>query len=249
MLDQDETFAERSDWFMRAVIAGFAATVMMTLLLVVAYGFASALGSSNPGAPVSARWFWGLTHNTVTDQTATSLPAAALLHFVFGIAWGVVYAGIFEPHLSGPGWRRGLIFSPLPGLLSLLVFLPAVGAGFLGLGLEAGPLPIIGNLLVHAAYGVTLGYLFLPQHTRLLVPDGEDENPAEVFLIHRSERAMALGIVLGLALGGMIGWIGGDVLAPGRGALVGLLVGAVGGSATGLTVGSYSGLTEASRRG
>lgn len=49
------------------------------------------------------------------------------------------------------------MFSLIPWAFSLVVFLPLVGGGFLGLGLGAGPLPILGNLLLHAVYGVTLG--------------------------------------------------------------------------------------------
>jgi hypothetical protein len=245
MLDQDARFVEREDWFIRAVIAGFIATVTMTIVLLVAYGVALALGSPGPGAGILANWFWGLTHNVVTSAAGTALPLAALLDSVFGIIWAVVYARLAEPHLSGPGWKRGLIFSPLPGLLSLLVFLPAVGGGILGLGLGAGPLPIIGNLLVHAVYGVTLGYLYLPQHSHLLVPDGEEENPEEIMLAHRGERTMAFGIIVGLVLGAIVGLIAGDVAGAGQGALLGILVGAAGGSAIGLFIGSYSGLAGA----
>ena len=42
----------------------------------------------------------------------------------------------------------------------MIIFLPLAGGGLLGLGLGAGPLPILGNLLVHLVYGVTLGFLY-----------------------------------------------------------------------------------------
>lgn len=244
MIGEDGKFVDRADWFMRAIIAGFAATVTMSLVLVVAYGVALLLGSDSANAPLILRWIWSLAHNTVAQQTATAVPGVILLHFVFGIAWAVVYARFAEPHLSGPGWRRGLIFSPLPGLLSLLVFLPLVGGGILGLGLGAGPLPIIGNLLVHAVYGATLGYVYLPQHAALLLGDGEEANPVEVGMLYRSERLTALGIILGLAVGALVGWVVGLIFAPNAGGLLGLLFGALGGSILGLFIGSYSGLSE-----
>jgi hypothetical protein len=232
-----------ADWLVRAILAGFAATVAMTGALVIAYGVALMLGSADPQASVVLRWLWALAHNTVTAGAETSVPITVLLHVVAGIGWAVVYAALAEPRLSGPGWRRGLTFAPIPWLLSLIVFLPLVGGGFLGLGLGAGPLPIIGNLLLHVVYGLTLGFLYAPENARVLHPDDLDVTPAEQSLLTRSEQTMATGMLLGLVAGAIVGWVIAFVFTPGQSGLVGMLLGALGGSAAGLLVGSYSGLT------
>jgi hypothetical protein len=54
-------------------------------------------------------------------------------------------------------WLEGLLFAILPFLISVLVLLPLMGAGPLGLGLGAGLVPAAGELLRNALFGVGLG--------------------------------------------------------------------------------------------
>jgi hypothetical protein len=236
-----------STWLFRAVAVGFIATGLMTGVLAITYGIATLLGSPGAEAPVLQRWIWGLVHNAVTRQAETVLPAAVLGHFVAGIAWAIVYARLVEPHLSGPGWRRGLLFAPAPGILSLLVFLPAMGGGLFGLGLGAGPLPIVGNLLIHLVYGVTLGALYPLENEHVLVDRAEEETSDDKWAVLRVERTTAIGIVAGLALGGLAGCLGAVLSSPPQPVLVGATNGVLLGAIAGALIGSFSGL-EARRR-
>jgi hypothetical protein len=233
---------EEPDWLARAVLAGFVATVLMSLVLAVAIGTAGLLGSASPQAPIVLHWIWGLAHNAVTQQAKTAVPVVVLVHFVCGVAWAIVYARLVAPSLRGPGWRRGLAFAPVPGILSLVVFLPAVGGGILGLGLGAGPLPLLGNLLLHLIYGATLGHLYGDRSHRLLVARGEAATLEDAKILARTERAIAAGIVVGFVAGGLSGWVGGNVVVPDTSALVALLVWALVGSAVGALGGSIVGL-------
>ncbi len=233
----------KSDWLERAVISGFVGTALMTSVLAVAYGIAIVLGSNSPGAPLIVQWLWGLGHNAVTEQAQTALPAVVLLHFVFGLIWAVLYAAVVEPRLPGPGWQRGLLFAPIPGALSLLVFLPAVGGGLLGLSLGAGPLPLVGNLVLHLVYGITLGHFYPPSSSRALIERGEIESAEETMILAHAGHALALGLILGFGLGGILGWIGQVVIAPSQPIFVALVLGAIGGSAVGALVGSFAGLS------
>src|SRR5690242_17565856 len=87
----------RRDWLDRAVIEGFIATAVMTMVLLAAFAIVVALGSDSPGSPLIFRWLWALAHNVVTEHAQTALPAVVLLHFVFGINWAVLYAAFAEP--------------------------------------------------------------------------------------------------------------------------------------------------------
>jgi hypothetical protein len=156
MVTDSGQIGRRADSLSAAVLAGFVATGLMTVVLSLAYAVALAVGSPDPQAPVLLRWMWGLANNTITEGTQTALPVAVGMHFASGTAMAVVYAAVAEPRLRGPGWRRGIAFSLVPWILSVVVFLPAVGGGPFGLRLGAGLLPVLGNLILHLVYGATL---------------------------------------------------------------------------------------------
>jgi hypothetical protein len=123
---------------------------------------------------------------------------------VGGLIWALLYGLVFEPRLQGPAWQRGVRFSLVPWLFSLVVFLPLVGGGLFGLRLGAGPLPTLGNLILHVVYGAVLGAVYgsaesvmdRPLHRAL----------SEDLLASRlSERGAARGMLVGLALGVVLG--------------------------------------------
>ena len=74
-----------------------------------------------------------------------------------GVLWGALYAIWGEALFPSdwPDWLRGLVYSALPLAASLLVAMPLLGIGFLGIG-ATGAVAATGELLRHAAYGVLL---------------------------------------------------------------------------------------------
>ncbi|MBW3537502.1 MAG: hypothetical protein KY395_07025 [Actinobacteria bacterium] len=244
MIDSLESRQDRrsTDWLSSGVVSGFIATGVMMLLIALGYGMVAWLGSADPQAPTLQRWMWALANNTVTERTQSSFPLAGGLHFVSGIGWALIYAAVVEPRLRGPGWRRGLLFSLLPWVFSLVVFLPAVGGGFLGLGLGAGPLPILGNLALHLAYGLVLGQVHSPWGQRLLVEEGDVGHGSELLMLARQQRAMAVGLVAGLVLGGLVGWAGSVGMDLWSSPAVAALLGAIAGSIIGTFIASFLGL-------
>jgi hypothetical protein len=79
------------------------------------------------------------------------------LLFVGGIGWAVMYTHVIRPFLPWPAWVNGLVFSLFPLCISLFVLLPFLGGGWLGLGLEAGLIPAIGEALRNGLFGLGLG--------------------------------------------------------------------------------------------
>ena len=191
-------------WVAHAVVAGFLASAIMLLGFVIAYGLAALLAgiplSTNPVAGIVQGWLYALTHNAVTDLGRNYLYLAVAAYLVGGLLWAVVYARFAATRLAGPHWRRGLEFSLVPAAISLVVVLPLLGGGLFGLQLGAGPLPLIGNLLLHALYGIALGVLYGP--TGYL--SAEDWSPTTV-----EDRRMLAGAervaVGGALVGGLLG--------------------------------------------
>jgi len=220
-----------------ALLAGFVASVAM----VLAFGVAFALSLVLARLPLVGEWFKGLTSNALIDVAGPNLYAATGVFFVGGLVWALLYGLFAEPRLSGRGWERGIKFALVPYLFSLVIVLPLVGGGFLGMGLGAGPLPIIGNLILHAVYGAILGATFgsadsvwdRPLHQG----DGDDLRVG-----HLSEVAAARGMLAGLVLGAVLGLLGALLVQSGIGLnpLALVVTVAVTGAAFGGFIGSFA---------
>lgn len=239
----------RTDWLGRAVLSGFVSGAIMLLAFAGAYGAAQVLslvmqgtGSSTTGTQVAA-WFFNLAHNVVTDMALGSVYVSAGVHLGLGTLLAVLYGRYAEPRLSGPHWARGLSYALIPWMLSVVVFFPLAGAGWFGLALGAGPLPFLGNLLLHAVYGITLGLMYGPLGDTL--PGEEWEADAEeADDMHHAEAGAAKGIAAGAAFGLLAGAVVAVALpdlnaAPWQADVVGL---GLLGSSVGALVGSLLGL-------
>lgn len=227
--------ARREDWLTNSLVSGFLATFVMTVVLVAGYGIAQAIGNSGDG--LIARWFAVLSNNLVTERTGDQVALALAVNLAIGLILAVIYAYVVEPVLSGPGWKRGLLFALVPWLLSILIFLPLTGAGFLGLSLGAGFLPILGNLILHLVYGAVLGGYYA-----IATDQGIESTEIEHRNAVKAERGAAIGVVIGLALGLLAGWALGPQLAGDLGNGAVLIAGGLIGAAGGLAAGSFLGM-------
>ncbi len=122
-----------------------------------------------------------------------------------------------------------------------VVFFPAVGGGFFGIDLDAGPLPALGNLLLHLIYGAILGTVFaIPE----VSSDAIDTRAA------RSQNdGTAIGLVVGLTVGLVLGATAAAIAASDvtdginitlSGGGIGILIGGL--------VGSFAGVDFGTRR-
>jgi len=226
----------REDWLTDGLVSGFLATFVMTVVLVAGYGIARAIGS---GEGRIAQWFSALSNNLVTDRTTDQVALALAVNLAIGLILAVIYAYFVEPALSGPGWKRGMLFALVPWLLSILVFLPLVGGGVLGLSLGAGILPVLGNLILHLVYGAVLGGYYA-----IATDQGIEPSEIEHRNAVRAERGAAIGVVIGLVLGLVAGWALGPHLAGNLGNGAVLIAGGLIGAAAGLAAGSFLGMGE-----
>jgi hypothetical protein len=130
------------------------------------------------------------------------------------VVFALLYAYVFEPRFQGPDWMRGLVFAFIPWALSLVVFLPIVGGGFFGMAIGAGPLPAIGNLILHLAYGTALGAIYGPLGD---IPADNFARGAphdELAVMEHYEETAARGIVIGALVGAVAGVAGAVLLGP-----------------------------------
>lgn len=138
------------------VMAGFVATLEMGLGMNALVYALSVTGFREPERAIVALATAGAARYFDGDLFRLTVALTALL-FVAGICWAVLYTHVVEPLLPWPSWVCGLASGVLSWLASLLVLLPALGGGWLGLSLGAGPIPLLGELLRNALFGVGLG--------------------------------------------------------------------------------------------
>jgi hypothetical protein len=188
-----------------AILAGFVASVAMVLAFAIAYAAALALGRLP--VPILAGWFQGLTNNALIDTAGPNLYAATALFFLGGLIWALLYGLVFEPRLPGAAWQKGVRFALIPWVFSLAIVIPLVGGGILGLSLGAGPLPIIGNLILHAVYGAILGTVYGTAESVFDRP-AHRAGSEDLLAGRLAELGAARGMGIGLALGIVLGVIG-----------------------------------------
>lgn len=229
----------RSDWLRGGVLAGLLGTFAMTVALLIAYGFARSVGDASGN--IFQQWCWALVNNPVAEQTSDRMVLAIGANLAVGLILALVYARVVEPMLEGPGWRRGMLFSVIPWIFSLVIFLPLMGGGILGFDIGAGPLPIVGNLLLHLVYGAVLGAAYAEPAT-----DWLDDTTADRANADAAERGAAIGVAVGLPAGFVVGWL----VAPMIASLAGQAETAIGvafiGAAIGIAVGSFAGMGRTS---
>jgi hypothetical protein len=226
-----------------AVISGFVATTAMAITALIAYGLALGVGAANGN--LFQQWLYALTHNPVTENVRSSLLAVVGLDLAAGIVWALVFACDANDRLIAfPGWLRGILFALPPAILSLIVFLPLVGGGVFGVKIGAGPLPVIGNIILHLVYGAVLGGMFVLDGN---IDHTGKSDPAMEATLRQAESGAGWGVLLGALLGG-----GGTLLvtllvttssaADVAGATIG---GAAIGAALGVVFGSMAAMTNA----
>ena len=243
--------AQRPDaWEQRAVIAGFIATAVFSMVGILAYSIARAAGRSDHSANLLGQWLYGLSHNVIVTEARDGLYAALLLNVVVGIIWAAIYAGFAEPRLHGPAWQKGLTFAVLPCMLSIVVLFPVLHAGLFGTDLGGGPLPVLGNIVLHMAYGVTLGTIYALDSF-----GAADANGHELSANNAAERGAALGFVGGAIVGGLGGMALGLLskastdTAIATGPFQTFFFGTVLGAVAGLLLGSMRGIGQLSEGG
>ncbi len=214
-------------WLSQAILSGFIASMAMLLTFVLAYAIAlslgSAMGGGNPDTASRAtmgRWLFNLANNPLTNVAQSSLYFAVGMHVTLGLIFAAIYAYLVEPRMWGPHWARGAVFAIVPWIFSVVIFFPLVGGGFMGVGLGAGPLPFLGNLVLHVVYGAVLGAMYGPWGDTL--PAVSETYTEEHYRqMADAEGAAAKGVLGGLILGLVIGAFSGAFIRPDLPALAG----------------------------
>ncbi len=126
-------------------IAGFAATVVLSLLMM-----AKGMMGVMPGLDVIA-------------MLSAMMGAPALMgwvaHFAIGtLAWGIGFAVLYDMIPGGSALARGIVFGIAAWLGMMIAVMPMAGAGFFGMAM--GMMAPIMTLVLHVIFGAVLGLVY-----------------------------------------------------------------------------------------
>ena len=232
----DRVHGERVDgWLRDSAISGFFATFAFSVVLAAGYGASRAIAEETGNQ--LQRWAWNLAHNPVVQSTEDRVTLAIALNLAAGIGFALIYGRFFEPMVHLGPVKEGMLFSLIPFLLSITVFFPIMDGGFLGVDIDAGPLPILGNLILHLVYGAVLGWMY-----GIPLESGIDNSALDRAANEGAERGAARGVPIGAIAGAVIAFAISPTVDDLTNTLLIVLIGVVSGGAVGLLIGSLMGL-------
>jgi hypothetical protein len=137
--------------YTRAMTAGFAATVVLSLLMMMK----NAMGLMPELNPIAM-----LSGMAQANMGMPGTPMVGwLMHFMIGtVVWGLLFVLLYGrlPGRNGPS--KGMAFSVLAWLMMMVLAMPMAGAGFFGL--QLGMMAPVMTLMMHLIWGAVLGYVY-----------------------------------------------------------------------------------------
>jgi hypothetical protein len=144
----------RSNAIGRAVLAGLAATAVMTIIMLMA----PLMGMPEMNIGKMLGGFMGVP---------TFIGWAG--HFMIGVVLAIGYGVFFEPRLNNAPVVRGILYGLIPWIVSQVIMNPMMGAGLFASNTPAPFLMVMGSLLGHVAYGAVLGVAYTRSATPAVV--------------------------------------------------------------------------------
>lgn len=101
--------------------------------------------------------------NLLAQFTHTSPAVGWIMHFLMGIALAFLYVYFFREFLPGPFWAKGLVFSVLPWVLTLIMLFPMVDTLNVLNTTQSPGIFIVSTMIAYLAFGVVLGLVAHPK--------------------------------------------------------------------------------------
>ena len=131
--------------FGKAVGAGIAGTVMMTMLTFMA----PLMGMPEMNIPKMLADFMGFP-----------IVVGLLAHFMVGTVLALIYVYFFLARLPEAPWLKGILYGLIPWFLLQIMVNPMMGSGVFALNTSSPVMTVMGSLIGHLMYGVVLGVVY-----------------------------------------------------------------------------------------
>lgn len=101
--------------------------------------------------------------NLLAQFTNTSTVVGWLMHFAMGIALAFLYVYFFREFLPGPFWAKGMIFSILPWVITLIMLFPMVDTLNIADKTQSPGVFIVSSMIAYLAFGAVMGLVAHPR--------------------------------------------------------------------------------------
>jgi uncharacterized membrane protein YagU involved in acid resistance len=129
----------------RAVVAGIAGTVAMTMMILV---------GPMMGMP---EMYIG---NMLAEFMGIPITLGWIMHFMIGTVLALIYVFMFADKLPGAPWLRGALYGLVPWLVSQVMVNPMMGAGVFASNMPDAVMIVMGSLMGHLIYGAVVGAIY-----------------------------------------------------------------------------------------
>lgn len=136
----------------KAILAGLAGTLVMTLVMLMA----PLMGM--PPMPIG---------NMLAGFMGIPVVLGWVAHFMIGAVLAIIYATVFASRLPGGAVVRGALYGLIPWFLAQIMVNPMMGAGFFASNTPAPLMMVLGSMLGHLAYGAVVGGVYSKGVARL----------------------------------------------------------------------------------
>lgn len=99
----------------------------------------------------------------VAQFTGTNTTIGWLMHFVMGITLAFLYVYFFKEFLPGPYWAKGMIFSVLPWVITLIMLFPMVDTLNIADTTQSPGVFIVSSMIAYLAFGAVMAIVAHPK--------------------------------------------------------------------------------------
>jgi len=143
--------------FKKTLLAGFVATLAMTILMFIA----PMMGM--PKMDIAAM-LGGMLGGGMPEAFSGSWLMGMLIHLVNGIViFPLIFGFLLYGRLPGAPLAKGMIWGLVLWLLAQVMVMPMMGAGFFAGNTPQPLLTVFGSFMGHVIYGAVLGLIYGPQ--------------------------------------------------------------------------------------
>ena len=134
--------------YVRAMIAGFVATVVLSALMLI-----KSMMGVMPELDLPTM-LAGMAHDMMGLPANPTIGWA--LHFMIGtVVWGIGFALLYKVLPGGGAVGNGIVFGALAWVLMMLIPMPIAGAGLFAM--KMGMMAPVMTLVLHLIWGAVLG--------------------------------------------------------------------------------------------